>query len=214
MAHPLRRLAQEGVRFTAVNVVATVLALLIFNLLTHGVGGWFDGPMHARPLSSYLIANSAGMVVSYLGTRHYVFSHRKPMGPLGGAVNYVVINLSSFVIPMFCLWFSRNVLHLDDAVSDNVSGNVVGALAGAVFRFWAFRRFVFRADKVHGEPQHLSGQHARLLGRVLGQVRSVRGGRRRSARPELGPAEPELLEHQPQEGDADPDDVVRITRHS
>lgn len=182
--------------FTAVNVVATVLALVLFNFLTHGVQGWFDGPMHSRPLSSYLIANTAGMVVSYLGTRHFVFKHRKPMGPLGGAINYAVVNLASFVIPMACLWVSRNVLHLDDAISDNISANGVGAVAGAVFRFWAFRRFVFRAEgAAPRRPLHLRGRWMR------------------SAPPEVGPGEAELVEHQPQHREAQPDDVVRVTGH-
>src|SRR5690625_5991267 len=104
----LRRLAREGAKFTVVNVVATVLALVVFNVLTHGVKWLFDGPMHSLPLASYLIANSAGMVVSYLGTRHFVFKHRKPMGPFGGAINYAVVNYSSFVIPMLFLWVSRH----------------------------------------------------------------------------------------------------------
>ncbi|MGH3412742.1 MAG: GtrA family protein [Marmoricola sp.] len=197
MAQRVRRLAQEGAKFTAVNAVATLLALLVFNVLTHGIGGWFAGSMHALPELSYLIANCLGMVVSYLGTRHYVFKHRKPMGPAAGAVNYAVVNLASFIIPMACLGVSRHILHLDDALSDNISGNVVGSLAGAVFRFWAFRRFVFRAESTPAiqHPQHARGWW---------------GG---SATPEVGPAEPELVEHQPQQRDADPDHIVRITGH-
>lgn len=183
------------------NVVATVLALVVFNLLTHGVKGWFEGPMHDLPLLTYLIANTAGMVVSYLGTRHYVFKHRKPMGPLGGAVNYAAVNFASFVIPMACLSFSRNVLHLDDAVSDNISGNGVGAVFGAVFRFWAFRHFVFRAVGAPArKPLHLRGRW--LFSALF------------SPRPEVGPDVAELGEHEPQEGDADADHVVRIPGHS
>jgi putative flippase GtrA len=85
------------------------------------------------------------MFVSYFGARHYAFRHRHAAGPGGGLPRYVAINLSSFIIPVTCLWFTRHVLHWDSIYADNVSGNVVGALLGNVFRFWAFRRFVFNA---------------------------------------------------------------------
>jgi hypothetical protein len=49
----------------------------------------------------------------------------------------------SFVIPVTCLYLSRNVFGWDSIYADNMSGNVIGAVLGNVFRFWAFRRFVF-----------------------------------------------------------------------
>ena len=61
----------------------------------------------------------------------------------GGLLNYVIINLLSFVIPVTCLFISRNVIGWDSIYADNMSGNVIGALLGNAFRFWAFRRFVF-----------------------------------------------------------------------
>jgi putative flippase GtrA len=197
----LQRLAHEGAAFTAVNVVATVLALVLFNLLVHGVVGSFVGPMNQRPLSAYLIANSIAMVVSFLGTREFVYQHRKPMGPAGGFVNYAAVNLTSFVIPVSCLWISRNLMHLADPLSDNISGNLVGAGLGTLFRFWAFRRFVFKVDTpVFRNTSGVSPHH-----------RTRRG--RRSAHPEVGPHEAELVEHQPQEWHADPDHIVRIPGH-
>jgi len=139
----LRRLSGEVARFSAVNVAATVVAVFLFNALVHGLKGWFDGPLNEHAITAYLLANSVGMFVSYFGSRHYAFRHRHAAGPGGGLARYVAINLASFVIPVTCLWVTRHVLHWDSIYADNVSGNVVGALLGNVFRFWAFRRFVF-----------------------------------------------------------------------
>ena len=139
----VRRLTGEVARFSAVNVVATIIALILFNLLVHGLTGWFKGPLHAHVISSYLLANSVGMFVSYYGSRHFAFRHRHAAGPGGGLPNYVAINLASFVIPISCLWVTRNVFGWDTIYADNISGNVVGAVLGNIFRFWAFRRFVF-----------------------------------------------------------------------
>lgn len=201
MSETARRLGHEAAKFTAVNVVATVVALAIFNFLVHGIKGVYDGPLHARPLTTYLIANSVGMLVSYYGSRRFAFKNRKAVGPGGGFVGYVGVNLASFVIPVGCLWLSRNAFGWDTALSDNVAGNVVGALLGNVFRFWAFRRFVFRRHTKVWQGQ-------RELGREPERVSILRGVG--SVAPELGPLEPELGQHQPQQWQADPDHVVRV----
>ncbi len=148
MGPQLRRLSGEVARFSAVNVVATVVAVFLFNMLVHGLRGWFDGPLNPHPIGAYLLANSVGMFVSYFGSRHYAFRHRHVAGPGGGMLRYVGINLASFVIPVTCLWVTRHVFHWDSIYADNMSGNVVGALLGNAFRFWAFRRFVFKTPRV------------------------------------------------------------------
>lgn len=156
-----RRVTGEIARFSAVNVVATAIAVVIFNVLVHGVAGWFAGAMHKHALSAYLMANSVGMFVSYYGSRHYAFRHRHVAGPGGGLPPYVAINLASFVIPLSCLWVTRNVFGWDTIYADNLSGNVVGALLGNAFRFWAFRRFVFTRQPTSlppHPPEHRAGQ--------------------------------------------------------
>lgn len=65
MGRRLQRLAAEGAKFIAVGGVATLIALLLFNLLVHGFWGFRPGPMNDRPLTSYALANLVGMVVSY-----------------------------------------------------------------------------------------------------------------------------------------------------
>lgn len=149
----LRRLTHEAAKFSAVNVVATLVAIVLFNLLVHGLAGVYNpGPLNGWPVTSWFLANCVGMAISFYGSRHYAFKHRRPSGPGGGALNYSAVNLLSFVIPMACLWVSRNALGWESALADNVSANVVGAVLGGLFRFWAFRRFVFKrsALEFHG----------------------------------------------------------------
>jgi putative flippase GtrA len=191
----LRRIGEEAARFSAVNVLATAVALVIFNLLAHGVPGIHTpGPLNGWPLTSWFLANCVGMAISFVGSRDFAFKHRKAYGPGGGLLIYVVINLVSFVIPMACLWISRNVLGWDSVLADNVSANVVGAFLAMLCRFWAFRRFVF---KRHGGV--LFGPH---------------GAHESVGAPELGPDEAELLEHQPQQRKADSHHVVRVSGHA
>jgi hypothetical protein len=148
---------------------------------------------------TYFVANTVGMLISFYGSRQYAFKHRQPTGPGGGLVNYAIVNFASFVIPMACLWVTRNVFDWDTVIADNVAANVVGALLATMFRFWAFRRFVFKRHSVefHGEKGTL------VLGTPV-----------QSLLPELGPDEPELLEQQAQQRQADAHDVVGIARHA
>lgn len=196
MSARLRGLGGETARFVAVNLVATFVALTIFNLLTHGAVGWFDGPMNERPQSSYLLANSVGMLISFVGSRWYVFRHREAVGAGGGFVNYAIVNLSSFSIPIGALWFTRNVLETDSVYADNMAANVIGALLAGVFRFWAFRKFVFhKPPTLDRDETHLSPAMEVWLG---------------SVDPELVPGMTQFLEHQPQEWHGDPHDVVWV----
>ena len=103
MASTVRRVGKEAAKFSAVNVVATVVAIVLFNLLAHGIPGLQQpGPLNGWPLTAWFLANCVGMAISFYGSRRYAFKHRRPSGPYGGALNYTVINLASFTIPMAC----------------------------------------------------------------------------------------------------------------
>ena len=150
-----QRVLSEGGKFLAVGVVATLVALVLFNLLVHGPGfGFSPGPMNQQPLVAFAIANLIGMLVSYRGSRHWAFSNRQPVGPGNGRLGFYAVNLVSLLIPLWCLAISRYALDLDGAMADNVAANVIGLALGFAFRFWASRRFVFRTPK--GEPDLLA----------------------------------------------------------
>jgi putative flippase GtrA len=146
-----KRLLGESGKFAVVGIVSTIVSVLTFNLLVHGY--WFidEAPLRDHAIIAYVIASFAGMVVSYRGSRSWVFRHREPTHPDGGRSAFLVINVVTMLLPIGCLWFTRNALGLEDPLSDNISANVVGLFLGFVARFFLFRRFVFRdrdADEV------------------------------------------------------------------
>ena len=150
-----KRVLSEGGKFLAVGVVATLVALVLFNVLVHGVGvGYSPGPMNQQPLVAFAVANLIGMLVSYRGSRHWAFSNRQPVGPGNGRLGFYVVNLVSLLIPLGCLAISRYALEQDGAMADNVAANVIGLALGFAFRFWASRRFVFRTPR--SEPDLLA----------------------------------------------------------
>lgn len=143
MGERWQRFAGEVSRFLAVGFVATVVAILLFNLLVHGLTTANWAPLNEQPELAYLIANIVGMVISFNGTKQWAFKHREARHADGGVVAYVGINLLTMLIPIAFLWISRNPLGLDDPVSDNIAANVVGLLFANAARFVLFRQFVF-----------------------------------------------------------------------
>ncbi|MFM6848996.1 MAG: GtrA family protein [Terrabacter sp.] len=139
-----RRVLAEVGRFLAVGGVATVVALVIFNVLVHGAGTGDRALLGDRPVLAYVLANTVGMVISYRGARSWAFRDRPPRQADGGRSAYVLINLLTMSLPIACLVVSRDVLGLDDPLSDNISANVIGLVLGLGARFYLFRRFVFR----------------------------------------------------------------------
>lgn len=145
-----QRLLGEVGKFLAVGGAATLVALVLFNLLVHGftTGDW-KPPLNTHPLLGYVIANTVGMLISYRGTRRWAFKDRPPVHADGGRTAYFAINAVTMLIPIACLKISRDVLNLNDPWSDNVSANVVGLGLGMVARFYLFRTYVFK------RPVHL-----------------------------------------------------------
>ena len=98
-----------------------------------------------------------GTALAYRGTRSWAFRHRDTSHPDGGRTAFLAISLLTMLIPMACLWISRNGMGLDDPVSDNVSANVVGLALANAARFVLTRQLVFGirddiADEGIGTP--------------------------------------------------------------
>jgi putative flippase GtrA len=137
-----RHLLEEILRFLTVGGLATVVSLVGFNVLVHGVliG---TAPMGQHPIPAYALVNAVAGCVAYLGMRLWAFSHREVRDPVMGVVNFFALGALTMAIPVICLAVSRYGLGLSDVWSDNISANVIGLGLGTAARFWFFRRYVF-----------------------------------------------------------------------
>lgn len=140
----------EVTKFLTVGGVATLVALVLFNLLVHGFKTMDHPPLNDHPLIAYLIANVVGMLISYRGTRSWAFRDREPVHADGGRTAYFLITALTLTLPLAALKISRDVLHLTDPVSDNISANVIGLALGVLARFYLFRTYVFRRPATEG----------------------------------------------------------------
>lgn len=139
-------LAREVAKFGTVGALAFVVDAAIYNLLAFGLPGGEHGVLHAHPLTAKVVATAVATVFSWLGNRLWTFRHRRRQAVAHEFALFVVFNVLGLAIALACLGFSRYVLGLDSQLADNVSGNGVGLVLGTLFRFWAYRSFVFRGE--------------------------------------------------------------------
>jgi putative flippase GtrA len=141
-------------KFGAVGALAYVVDMYVYNLLRTGVWPLSEAPLAHKPLLSKVISVAVATVVAWLGNRYWTFRHRRRATMRSEFVLFVVMNVGGLLIALGCLWFSHYVLGLTSPLADNISGNVVGLVLGTLFRFWAYRQFVFThlREPADGEP--------------------------------------------------------------
>jgi putative flippase GtrA len=134
-------LYREALKFGLVGLGAFVVDAGVFNLLVYGHGD--HSALHHKPLTAKVISVSLSIVVAWLGNRFWAFRHRIRPRIHHELASFLVVNLIGMAISLACLGFSRYVLGLESTLADNVSGTLIGTALGTLFRWWAYRRFIF-----------------------------------------------------------------------
>jgi putative flippase GtrA len=132
-------MAAELFKFVVVGGFCFVLDTLLANWFHFGLG---LGPTTSKTLSTVIATG-----VSYLGNRLWSFAHRvdDDRGHGQDMTVYAVINAVGLVITLVPVDVAHYLLGETSKVAFNVS-QVLGTLVATVFRFWAYRRWVFAAD--------------------------------------------------------------------
>lgn len=135
-------LLREAAKFGVVGIIALVIDVGLFNILMYsGSLAIFAG----KPLTAKIVAVAVAMTFAYFANRFWTFRDRGRTSMAREYVLFVILNLVGMGIALACLWFSHYALGLTSALADNISANVVGLILGTLFRFWAYRKWVFPA---------------------------------------------------------------------
>ncbi|HET7476251.1 MAG TPA: GtrA family protein [Dermatophilaceae bacterium] len=149
-------LVREMLKFGVVGAVAFVVDIGLFNLLRFAGG---EGPMYDKPIRAKIVSVAVATLTAWLGNRYWTFRHRRRAAAHHELLLFVVFNVAGMAIALVCLATSHYLLNLRSPLADNVSANGVGLVLGTLFRFWAYRTFVFKGDALAGDNQ-LSDDHA------------------------------------------------------
>jgi putative flippase GtrA len=135
---------REVLKFGLVGAVAFVVDIGGVNLLTTGLWpGVGAAPLDGHEKIAKIASAAVATLVAWLGNRYWSFRHRRQASKPRELGLFVVMNVAGIVISVSCLTISHDVLKFTSALADNISGNIIGIGLGPLFRFWAYRRFVF-----------------------------------------------------------------------
>ncbi|MGI8761034.1 MAG: GtrA family protein [Jatrophihabitantaceae bacterium] len=145
-----RILLKEIAAFGFVGLVSLVIDLSLYNALSSQ--GW---------LKAKCVSTIVATIFAYFGNRHLSFSHRArtSIGREGSfffGINLVVLVISELVLGLFAYPLSQRNDHLIMNVV-----NLVTIGLGTIFRFWAYKRFVFlHPDRIHAHAVDLDSELA------------------------------------------------------
>jgi putative flippase GtrA len=147
-----RILLKEVAAFGVIGAAALVIDIGLFNLLLH---------QNIGVLTSKGISTAVATTFAYLGNRHWSFSHRARTGLARETSFFFGINLVTLVAAELILGlFAYPLGYKHDHWVMNLV-NLATIALGTVFRFWAYKRFVFlHPDKVHSRAVDLDEELA------------------------------------------------------
>jgi len=114
------------------------------------------------PITSKTIATVVAASLAFIGNRFWTWRHRERTSlareytlyfclngvALGIALGIVAVNYYG----LGAIWPSV----FRSAVADLIAAQVIAVAAGSAFRFWSYRRFVFRQPSTKGYPNELA----------------------------------------------------------
>ncbi|WIM95907.1 GtrA family protein [Actinoplanes oblitus] len=147
----LRALVRELGKFGTVGSTAFAVDLLVFNLLLSN---------GSETLTAKTISTVVATTLAFFGNRYWTWRHGEHTHLARQYTTFFVLNAVGLGITLACLAISHYVLGdiwpaLRSQAADNVAGQLVGTALGTIFRFWSYRKFVFRATDVpHRDPAY------------------------------------------------------------
>jgi putative flippase GtrA len=127
-----RVLLKELSAFGAVGAVAFVIDLGLFALLSsHGA------------VKATIVSTVVSTTFAYFGNRYLSFSHRARTSIGRETVSFFGINLITLVFSAACIAVTVYGLHYSHTSATVFAVKVVSIGLGTIFRFWAYKRFVF-----------------------------------------------------------------------
>ncbi|HET6967308.1 MAG TPA: GtrA family protein [Ornithinibacter sp.] len=129
---------REMIKFGVVGALAFVIDLGLANLLWQTV-------LSEKVTTAKIISGAVATLFAWVGNRQWTFRHRRSRPAHHEVALFFGVNLVALGISAATLYLSHYGLGFTTILADNVA-TVVGIGMGTLFRFWAYRRFVFAGE--------------------------------------------------------------------
>jgi putative flippase GtrA len=114
-------------------------------LITFAGTGLLDKKAGLGIVLGSTIATIVATFATYIGNRYWTFRHRERTGMTRETVLFFVLNGVGLVIQEAFVLFSKDVLGFRSTISD-YTALLIGVVVATVFRFWSYRKWVWRAS--------------------------------------------------------------------
>ncbi len=128
-------LVHELAKFGVVGGVAFIIDLSLFNVL-HFALDW-------NSLVSRTCSTAVAATVAYFGNRHWSFKHRAYTGVGREYLVFIAVTVIGLAIQLAVLGVVQYVLDVRGVLALNLFGVIGGTALATVFRYVAYKRWVF-----------------------------------------------------------------------
>jgi putative flippase GtrA len=104
-------------------------------------------------LTAKAISATAATLFAYFANRNWTWADRDRRNRASEFTLFVFFNVVGIGIAEACLLISHYGLGYQHGIADNISANVVGLGLGTIFRFWAYRKWVFPSAATSPVPE-------------------------------------------------------------
>lgn len=138
----------EVAKFGLIGLISFVIDLGGMNLLTHTV-------LESKVTTAKIISGVAATLFAWVGNRSWTFAHRRSRPVSHEVTLFFVVNGLALGISTLSLVVSHYVLGFESRLADNIS-TIFGIGLGTIFRFWAYRQFVFANEPMDVDTSPLA----------------------------------------------------------
>jgi putative flippase GtrA len=142
----VRTMLPEIFKFCVIGGLGTVIDL--------GGAAVLHSTYHFEPLAAKAVSVSLATVFTYLGSRFWTFKERENQSVRREAVLFLILNVVGLLIAEAVIGLVTYVMGLRGPLEYNAA-SFVGTGFGTIFRFWAYRKWVFLAPDSASAPMPL-----------------------------------------------------------
>jgi len=126
---------REMIKFGVVGLLAFIIDIGLANLLWHTV-------LSDKVTTAKIISGIVATLFAWVGNRQWTFRHRRSRPAHHEVLLFFGVNGVALIISAVTLYVSHYGLGYVSILADNVA-TIIGIGLGTLFRFWAYRKFVF-----------------------------------------------------------------------
>lgn len=139
----MRRLAAEAFKFLTVGGLGYIVDVGLSNVLAYGLGS-IPPLLEGSPIKAKIVSTIISMAVVWMGNRLWTYGDRTTGSNLRGISLFIAVNMAGMIITVIPLGVTWYLLDMRDQLTYNISTNIIGVGLAMIFRFYAYRTWVFK----------------------------------------------------------------------